>query len=350
MAQGFNDNWLPVWLQDAGYSTFYTGKLFNAHTVENWNSPHPSGWTSSDFLLDPYTYSYLNSTFQRNEHPPVSHEGEYSTDVLTAKAYGLLEEGVNSNKPFFLTLAPVAPHSNVEPRNPGAPNRDKTPTLMTAPVPAERHKHLFPGVKVPRKANFNPEQPGGASWVKHLDRLNDTVIEYNDTFYRARLQALQAVDELIEGIVSRLSNYGILDKTYIIFTTDNGYHISQHRLPPGKECGFEEDINIPLVIRGPGVPIGEAKLVSAHTDLAPTILKIAGGDWKRSDLDGSPIPLDTKGLEEAAIDRQEHVNVEFWGRGLPEGIHMFSLDDGKISKSTRTLAGSCTEAFSHISC
>lgn len=160
MAQGFNDNWLPVWLQDAGYSTYYTGKLFNSHTVENWNSPHPSGWTSSDFLLDPYTYSYLNSTFQRNEQPPVSHEGEYSTDVLAKKAYGLLEEGVKSKKPFFLTLAPVAPHSNVDPHTFDEPDPDEPlrKVVMTAPIPAERHKHLFPGAKVPRKANFNPEK------------------------------------------------------------------------------------------------------------------------------------------------------------------------------------------------
>lgn len=159
MAQGFNENWLPVWLQDAGYSTYYTGKLFNHHTIENWNNPHPAGWTSSDFFLDPHTYEYLNATFQRNEHPPVSHEGQYSTDVLAKKAYGLLDEGVQSRNPFFLTIAPVAPHSNVNLSSfvpgEGDPLDD---VHMTAPIPAERHKHLFPGVKVPRTANFNPDK------------------------------------------------------------------------------------------------------------------------------------------------------------------------------------------------
>ena len=143
VAQGFNENWLPLWLQDAGYSTYYTGKLFNHHTVENWNLPHPSGWTSSDFLLDPFTYAYLNATFQRNGHPPVSHEGEYSTDVLAKKAYGLFDGGVKSEKPFFLALAPVAPHSNLDPFFLGIPGKVR----ITAPIPAERHKHLFPGAK-----------------------------------------------------------------------------------------------------------------------------------------------------------------------------------------------------------
>jgi N-acetylglucosamine-6-sulfatase len=144
------------------------------------------------------------------------------------------------------------------------------------------------------------------------------------------LQALQAVDEIVEGLVTRLDAYGILDNTYIIYSTDNGYHISQHRLNPGKECGFQEDINIPLIIRGPGVPVGEASIVTAHTDLAPTILKIAEGKSGWDGLDGSPIPLDEKTIEEARETRQEHVNVEFWGRGIPEGTYKFSLDDGKV--------------------
>ena len=145
------------------------------------------------------------------------------------------------------------------------------------------------------------------------------MITYNDGFYRARLQALQAVDEIVDGIITRLDNYGILDNTYVIYTTDNGYHISQHRLPPGKECGFEEDINVPLVIRGPGVPVGEASIVTAHTDLAPTLLQIAGGKWGWDGLDGSAIPLSKPELDAAADTRQEHVNVEFWGRAIPEG-------------------------------
>jgi N-acetylglucosamine-6-sulfatase len=158
------------------------------------------------------------------------------------------------------------------------------------------------------------------------------VIQYNDDFYRARLQSLQAVDEIIEGLVNRLTDYGILNNTYIIYSTDNGYHISQHRLPPGKECGFEEDINIPLIIRGPGVPIGETDVVTAHTDLAPTILKLAKAELGWDSLDGSPIPLSREDIEVAKEERQEHVNVEFWGHAIAEGVHVFSLDDGKIGE------------------
>jgi len=132
--------------------------------------------------------------------------------------------------------------------------------------------------------------------------------------------------------VTRLEQHGILDNTYIIYSTDNGYHISQHRLHPGKECGFEEDIHIPLIIRGPGITAGHvSNIVSAHADLSPTILHLAG-IAPRPDFDGSAIPLTTSSLlaAEESSERGEHVNIEFWGLGLPEGKYGFSLDDGKV--------------------
>ncbi|KAN0104259.1 Arylsulphatase [Hyaloscypha variabilis] len=335
--EGHNENYLPVWLQAGGYNTFYTGKLFNAHTTDNYNSPYPAGWTGSDFLLDPFTYQYLNATTQRNREPPVSWEGHYTTDVIAEKAYGFIDDAVALGEPFFLTVATVAPHSNVAAFEIDLDDPLNSPLesivgVVTPPIPAERHKHLFPEVKIPRTENFNPDKPSGASWIKALPQLNSTIITYNDAFYRARLQALQAVDELVEGVVSLLSEHGILDNTYIIYSTDNGYHISQHRLHPGKECGFEEDIHIPLIIRGPGIAAGQTSyLVSAHADLSPTILSLAGLA-PRPDFDGSAIPLTSSSVLPAkeSGERGEHVNIEFWGLGLPEGKYGFSLDDGKI--------------------
>ncbi len=109
------------------------------------------------FLLDPYTYDYLNSSFQHNQDPPVSHEGEYVTDVLADKAYSLLDEAVASSdeKPFFLTIAPSAPHSNVVM---DGSNFDSDLIFgFSEPIAAKRHEHLFADEKVPRSINFNPD-------------------------------------------------------------------------------------------------------------------------------------------------------------------------------------------------
>jgi arylsulfatase A-like enzyme len=269
-------------------------------------------------LLDPFTYQYLNSTYQRNKDPPVRHEGEHTTDVLANKAYGFLEDAIAEEKPFFLTIAPVAPHSNVKFEGLPKPGGDFE-AEFGPPIPAARHAHLFPDAKVPRTANFNPKEPSGVNWVQKLPRQSSENIDYNDEFYRARLRALQGVDELVDGVVSRLENHGILDNTYIIYSTDNGYHIGQHRLQPGKECGFEEDINIPLIIRGPGVPKNATtEIVTTHTDLAPTILALIGTHL-RADFDGEVIPTTKKAIDSATLNRHEHVNVEYWGFALGEG-------------------------------
>jgi arylsulfatase A-like enzyme len=271
-----------------------------------------------DFLLDPFTYQYLNSSYQRNHEPPVRYEGQHSMDVLTSKAYGLLEEALNNNAPFFLTVAPVAPHSNVKIEKLEGDIEDVV-AEFTPPIPAERHAHLFNDAKVPRRFNFNPESPSGVSWVQRLPRQRRENVEYNDHFYRSRLRALQGVDELVDGIMNRLESHGVLDNTFIVYSSDNGYHIGQHRLQPGKECGFEEDINVPLIIRGPGVPKNTTTdIVTTHTDLAPTFMELARAPL-RADFDGSAIPLSAEDISEASSNRQEHVNVEYWGFALVEG-------------------------------
>lgn len=141
------------------------------------------------------------------------------------------------------------------------------------------------------------------------------MVDYGDLYYRSRLQALQGVDELVDSLVTRLEESDQLDNTYIIYTSDNGFHIGQHRLPPGKTCGFEEDIRVPLFIRGPGVREGYVQnSVTTHIDLAPTLFHLAGIP-QRSDFDGTAIPV----TPDFTGPRHEHVTVEFWGRAVLEG-------------------------------
>ncbi|ROW11293.1 hypothetical protein VMCG_00861 [Cytospora schulzeri] len=275
--QGFNDNYLPIWLQAAGYNTYYVGKLFNAHIR------FPRGGLAR---------------FQRNRETPRSYEGQYSTDVIAEKSN--VQDGAQS-----------------------------------PPRPAERHKHLFPEAKVPRTPSFNSDARGGVSWVSRLPKQSEDNVEYNDEWYRNRLRTLQAVDEMIDNLVKMLTYAGALDNTYIFFSTDNGYSIGQHRRQPGKQCAFEEDINVPLVVRGLGVPEGHVSdAVTSHTDIAPTILQIAGVSVEpqaKYEFDGAPIPLHTP---LAAPERkQEHFNVEMWGIILSEGKYGFDLYRNHIQGS-----------------
>ncbi|KAH6868869.1 arylsulfatase precursor [Thelonectria olida] len=325
IAEGLNENYLPVWLQAAGYNTYYTGKLMNGQTPTTYNKPFAAGWTRSDFLLDPNTYIYNNASMVLDRGTPKLHTGKYSTDLIANRSVEFLGEAITARKPFFLGITPIAPHSETLLTSSGP--------VFKAPVPADRHRHLFPHAKVPRTPNFNPGVPGSVNYFATLPKLSHDQVKYNDAYYRRRLQALQAVDDLVSSVISKLEAHpDVLANTYLFYTSDNGYHIGQHRLPPGKTCNKEEDINIPFLVRGPGIAAGEvATFPTSHTDLVPTFFELAGIPL-HANFDGEPIPL-TKKSQNSKKRKHEHVNVEFWGEGVPEGT-VFPNIAGQFAKNT----------------
>ncbi len=83
-----------------------------------------------------------------------------------------------------------------------------------------------------------------------------------NVLYRKRIRSLQAVDRGVARLVHTLRVTKQLDNTYIVFASDNGFHLGQHRMPAGKQTPYETDIHVPLIVRGPGVRAG------AHVDAA----------------------------------------------------------------------------------
>ncbi|KAJ6043098.1 uncharacterized protein N7446_001294 [Penicillium canescens] len=317
VSAGWNDNYLPLWMQEAGYNTYYVGKLWNAHTEDNYNKPYARGFNGSDFLLDPYTYRYWYARMTRNGNEPVKYDGNYSTDVIASKAEGFIDEAVKQDRPWMLTVAPNAPHSN------GSHDSTRNANWFGEPEFAPRHADVFKDLKAPRDESFNTLIEDAVSWVNNVPELNQTVIDYIDEFQRCRLRALQAVDDMIGNLVEKLDKLGELDNTYIFYSTDNGYHLGQHRMQPGKNCGYETDINVPLIVRGPGIGKNQTlDAITSHTDLAPTFLSLAGAT--REDLDGKKIP--TTVAASTADNRTEHVAIEYWGLAVPEGIYGFASD------------------------
>ena len=93
--------------------------------------------------------------------------------------------------------------------------------------------------------------------------------------YRKRLESLRSVDDMIEGLIRALKETGQLDNTYVIFASDNGYFLGQHRLTK-KSLPYEEAIRIPFVVRGPGVPARKLDHLVINNDFAPTVADLAG--------------------------------------------------------------------------
>ena len=143
-----------------------------------------------------------------------SAEGDYITDVFTGKAVTFIDRAEsNDAQPFFLALTLTAPHGG------GARNGPATP--------APRHAGMFAGEQAPRPPSFNEadvsDKPPA---VRNQPLLTAAQVADIDYEYQTRLESLQAVDEGVGRIVEALAARGELGNTYIVFTSDNGYHLA----------------------------------------------------------------------------------------------------------------------------
>jgi arylsulfatase A-like enzyme len=78
--------------------------------------------------------------------------------------------------------------------------------------------------------------------------------------------------------MDRLESVGALGRTAVLFTSDNGYLLGQHRWR-SKVLLYEESIRVPLVLRLPpdrGAQPSRVSHIALNNDLAPTIADLAG--------------------------------------------------------------------------
>jgi N-acetylglucosamine-6-sulfatase len=247
-------------LHAAGYRTALFGKYLNGYPPADKPSYVPPGW--DEWFSPAAGNPYFEYNYTLNENGRLVKYGgtpsDYLTDVIYARAIDFISRNSTSTQPLFVYFATYAPH---------APS-----------TPAPRHADLFPDLKAPRSPAFDEEdvsdKPG---YISRRDPLTQQdKIQINQS-YRKRVQSLQAVDEAIAGLVDALRATGRLANSYIIFTGDNGYHMGDHRLQPGKYTPYETDLRVPLVVRGPSVPAGATRAeVAANVDLAGTFADIAG--------------------------------------------------------------------------
>jgi N-acetylglucosamine-6-sulfatase len=280
-------NTLAVWLQRAGYRTVHVGKFLNGYGRDA-TPPVPPGWTEWYGSVDPSTYRFFGYTLNENGAlrgygtDPASYQG----DVYAAKAVELVQRLTPQSQPFFLSLAFLAPHSG-GPREPGDPANQATP------VPAPRHRNRFASEPLPQPPSFNEadvsDKPAAIGNRRLLGPRRIAAVREN---YQQRLESLLAVDEAVARVVAALRAAGELDRTLIVFTSDNGFLHGEHRIPSGKVVVYEPSVRVPLILRGPGVARGRVQRdLVTNVDLAATILDAANAKAGRR-LDGrSLLPL-----------------------------------------------------------
>jgi len=270
---GLQDNVLPVWVKQAGYHTMHVGKYLNEYGYGPSinDKAVPPGWDQWFTLWGgAQTYPYFD--YKINEDGVIKQFGktpiDYQTDVLTNKAVVYIREQKTASRPFFLMLDYFAPHWG------GVP----WPGNTKSPVPAPRHSGLLDNYNPTYPPSFNEEDVSDKpEIIKNLPKLDDGAIAGITRSYRDRLESLMAVDDGIGRLISALEQTGKLDNTYIIFTSDNGYELGEHRISKGKDQIYEESVRVPLLMRGPGItPQTVITGLVTNVDYAATILDIAG--------------------------------------------------------------------------
>ena len=260
---------LPVWLERAGYRTGLIGKYLNSFQSRRlppgWNE-----WRSFVHGIGYYSFSLSLDGRPRRYNADVD-AAVYSTDLFARQALAFVSKP--DPRPFFLYLAPAAPHA---PANPAPRHWDAFPELTDPPdSPAWSETDVSDKPAYVREAPPRPE--GVDAW-----------------FRRRQYQTLLAVDDLVGELVARLGRLGKLKDTAIVYVSDQGVQWGEHRLEAAqKTVPYEGSIRVPLIVRYDRLTGGRARsdehLVS-NADLAPTLADLAGARHPR--LEGaSLVPL-----------------------------------------------------------
>jgi N-acetylglucosamine-6-sulfatase len=247
-------------LDAAGYRTGLFGKYLNGYRQTTGTPPGWDHWFAHVNGIGYYDY-------QINDDGTTRHYGStsaaYEANVVANHAKTFIGTSANAGVPFFAYVAPYAPHNASKQR---------------APVPAPRDRHAYDGLKASRLPSFDEKSVSDKPpWIRQLPRLSTAKKADIDKRHEKRAESLQAVDDLVAGVVGKLRNKGVMGNTYIFFTSDNGFHEGEHRILAQKWRPYEEDIHMPLLVRGPGVAAGrQARKLVLDTDYLPTFTNLAG--------------------------------------------------------------------------
>jgi arylsulfatase A-like enzyme len=273
---------LPVWLRAAGYRTIHIGKYLNEYGEDDPREV-PPGWEDWHGGVDPTTYDYYRFTINHNGRLRTYGRtpADYATDVHAGLAERAIRGASRRDRPFFMSLAPIAPHTVA---------RDARARVEGTPaLPPPRYATRFANAPLPRYPNFNPadisDKPGIAAFFPNP--LNADEIAALQDHFRGRMGALLAVDDLVARVIRALRRAGEYRDTVIFFTSDNGWILGEHRLRDpvsfdGRAVGvkyvpYEGSSRVPLLVAGPRFPEGRTvRGVVSNADLSPTILELAG--------------------------------------------------------------------------
>jgi len=269
-ARGNEQSTFATALSAAGYRTAFLGKYLNGYEPEQ-HHPIAPGWNTwvvagNGYLGFHYVFNQDGQLVPHGFKPQ-----DYLTDVVADLAVRFIKQ--KSGVPFFIEIATFAPHAPY--------------------TPAPRDANAFPDLRAPRTPAYNaPHDASAPHWLAEHVALTQADMDLIDKAFRKRAQSVLAVDKMIGELQAAVAAIGQAKNTYFIFSSDNGYHMGEYRLMPGKMTAYDTDIRVPLIVTGPGVPSGRTvEEIVENVDLCPTFTELASAAAP-ANVDGvSLVPL-----------------------------------------------------------
>ena len=265
----------PELMQAAGYDTAYVGKW---HMGGSTDEPRP-GWNYWASFAG--QGEYFDPLF--NINGTAKQFKGYTTDIISDVAVEWLQG--HGGSPFCLVIGHKATHNPFK--------------------PAPRHQRLYEGAPVPQPMpDDEAAYADTPEWVHRQRRsyhgvdgidgkgLWDGQFKDFSAFYYDYMRTIVAVDESVGRVVDALRKKGLLESTFFMFTSDNGFMMGEHGLLD-KRCMYEGSIRIPLVVHCPDLikPGSVVDEMILNIDYASTLLDIAGIDPPRTMQGASFVPL-----------------------------------------------------------
>merc|ERR1712215_118629 len=251
----------------------------------------PVGWDSWYGLVgNSKFYNYTVSVDGVAEKHGDNYEEDYFTDLVHRRALQFLDER-DPSKPMLMILGTPASHAPFTP----------------APQYADEFKEAI----APRIPSYNVDVGNTKHWfTRQGGPLSESALAEVDEIFRNRWRTLLSVDDMVESLVNKMDILGLVDNTYFIYMADHGYHLGEFGMPIDKRQPYEFDIRVPLIMRGPSIPINTTSKVPAlMVDMAPTFLDIAG--LSTTDMDGVSLL--------GRVEEKRRFLVEYSGEG-GEGV------------------------------
>ena len=183
----------------------------------------------------------------------------YSHGQFANRTTAFMRAAVRAKQPFFAHIGTTGPH------------------LPAIPAPWHLEEVSRWTIGAPRAPSFNFDAPSHHPTIAAAPRIDDDKLVYVDALMRDRLGVLLSIDDLVASVVGTLDDLGVLDSSYIFYSSDHGYHLGEWKLPMEKMWPYETDTRIPFWCRGPGIVPGTVvDALAVNIDIAPTLLHLAG--------------------------------------------------------------------------